>query len=49
MKITQLSPNELELKEGGTTGVVIGGALVIAVYSSDFSSVIPIPSRSGLR
>jgi len=30
MKINSLSPDELELKEGGTTGVVVGAALVIA-------------------
>jgi hypothetical protein len=30
MKITTVSANELELKEGGTTGIVVGVALVIA-------------------
>ncbi|MGB7760014.1 MAG: hypothetical protein WBL61_09305 [Bryobacteraceae bacterium] len=30
MRITTVSANELELKEGGTTGIVIGAALVIA-------------------
>jgi len=30
MKITTLSADELELKEGGTTGIVVGAALVIA-------------------